>query len=93
MSFSLPHCDHAGGEKGHFATNISYGDFDFDFAVELMEYIMSRCWTQRPGEHATAKHQVNLFLPTEEELIADHRQDLLNGVSTIWGIVCCELQA
>lgn len=31
-----------GGEHGKFATMISYGTFDFDFGVALMEYIMNK---------------------------------------------------
>ena len=32
-----------GGEHGKFATMISYGTFDFDFGIALMEYIMNKC--------------------------------------------------
>jgi hypothetical protein len=31
-----------GGEHGKFAMMISYGTFDFDFGVALMEYIMNK---------------------------------------------------
>lgn len=31
------------GEHGKFATLISYGTFEFDFGVALLEYIMNKC--------------------------------------------------
>lgn len=34
------------GDLGTFSQTISYGAFDFDFAVDLLEYIMAKCWTQ-----------------------------------------------
>lgn len=70
------------GEKGKFATMISYGAFDFDFGVALLEYIMNKCWAQHPRERAARreKERVNLFLPTAEELVGDERQDLLEKI-------------
>lgn len=60
---------------------ISYGTFDFDFGMALLEYIMNKCWLQHPKDRAKSRDKVNLFLPTAEELVADSRKDLLEKVS------------
>jgi len=70
------------GERGKFASMISYGTFDFDFGVALLEYIMNKCWAQHPKERAgrREREKVNLFLPTAEELVGDERKDLLEKI-------------
>ena len=47
----------------------------------------NRCWLQHPRDRAHSREKVNLFLPTAEELVADHRKDLLEKVSA--GVCVC----
>lgn len=47
----------AAGEGGKFVRTISYGTFDFDFAVELLEYIMAKCWTQVSSFHPSTLYR------------------------------------
>jgi hypothetical protein len=70
------------GEGGEFLQMVNYGPFDFEFAIELFEYIMAKCWSQHPAERARLREdaKANLFLPTPQEMIADQRKDLLEKV-------------
>ena len=49
------------GDLGTFSQTISYGAFDFDFAVDLLEYIMAKCWTQVRHTHSQAGRHTHVL--------------------------------
>lgn len=78
------------GEGGEFLQMVNYGPFDFEFAIELFEYIMAKCWSQHPAERARLREdaKANLFLPTPQEMMVDQRKDLLEKIVTYGGFEC-----
>jgi len=59
---------------------VNYGEFDLDFAVDLMQFMLDECWKQRPEERAARQAPPYLFLPTDQELVEAGRHDLKDKV-------------